>query len=60
LLLFKLEFAAEEYAKRPIKKTACFLPRKRRIDLNLIADDLLSKARELMSEAQSLSIILFK
>jgi hypothetical protein len=29
------------------------------IDLNLIADDLLSKARELMSEAQSDLIILF-
>jgi hypothetical protein len=35
-----------------------FFAEKRRIDLNLIADDLLSKARELMSEAQSLSIIL--
>jgi hypothetical protein len=29
LLLSKLEFAAEEYAKRPIKKKQpCFLPRK--------------------------------
>jgi hypothetical protein len=38
--------------ERPIKKQPCFLPRKG-IDLDLIADDLLSKARELMSEAQS-------
>jgi hypothetical protein len=50
---FKLEFAAEEYAKRPIKKNSLVLPKSGGIDLDLIADDLLSKARELMSEAQS-------
>jgi uncharacterized membrane-anchored protein YjiN (DUF445 family) len=36
-----------------LKKSLVFCREKRRIDLNLIADDLLSKARELMSEAQS-------
>jgi hypothetical protein len=35
-----------------LKKQPCFCREKRRIDLDLIAD-LLSKARELMSEAQS-------
>jgi uncharacterized membrane-anchored protein YjiN (DUF445 family) len=55
LLLSKLEFAAEEYAKKGLlKKTALFFAEKSGgIDLDLIADDLLSKARELMSEAQS-------
>jgi hypothetical protein len=36
-----------------LKKTAFVLPKSGGIDLDLIADDLLSKARELMSEAQS-------
>jgi uncharacterized membrane-anchored protein YjiN (DUF445 family) len=36
-----------------LKKTALFFAEKSGIDLDLIADDLLSKARELMSEAQS-------
>jgi hypothetical protein len=40
--------------KRPIKKNSLVFCRESGgIDLNLIADDLLSKARELMSEAQS-------
>jgi hypothetical protein len=34
-----------------LKNSLVFCREKRRIDLNLIADDLLSKARELMSEA---------
>lgn len=55
LLLSKLEIAAEEYAKKGfLKKTVLFFAEKSGgIDLNLIADDLLSKAEELMSEAQS-------
>jgi uncharacterized membrane-anchored protein YjiN (DUF445 family) len=55
LLLSKLEIAAEEYAKKGLlKKTALFFAEKSGgIDLNLIADDLLLKAKELMSEAKS-------
>jgi uncharacterized membrane-anchored protein YjiN (DUF445 family) len=55
LLLSKLEFATKEYGKKGLlKKTALFFAEKSGgIDLDLIADDLLSKARELMSEAQS-------
>lgn len=55
LLLSKLEVAAEEYAKKGLlKKTVLFLAEKTGgIDLDLIADDLLEKAQELMAEAKS-------
>jgi uncharacterized membrane-anchored protein YjiN (DUF445 family) len=55
LLLSKLATAAEEYAKKGlVKKTALFFAEKSGgIDLNLIADDLLSKAKELLSEAKA-------
>lgn len=55
LLLAKLEIAAEEYAKKGLlKKTALFFAEKSGgIDLNLIADDLLIKAKELMAEAKT-------
>lgn len=55
LLLSKLEIAAEEYAKKGfLKKTVLFFAEKSGgIDLSLIADDLLSKAEELILEAQS-------
>jgi uncharacterized membrane-anchored protein YjiN (DUF445 family) len=55
LLLAKLEIVAEEYANKGfLKKTVLFFAEKSGgIDLNLIADDLLSKAEELMSEAKS-------
>jgi hypothetical protein len=57
-LLSKLEFAAEEY-KRPIKKTALFFAEKSGgIDLDLIADDLLSKARERCQKLSLIPIIL--
>jgi uncharacterized membrane-anchored protein YjiN (DUF445 family) len=55
LLLSKLEVAAEEYAKKGfLKKTVLFLAEKTGgIDLDLIADDLLEKAQELMNDAKS-------
>jgi hypothetical protein len=53
-------FAAEEYAKKRFKNSLVFFAEKSGgIDLNLIADDLLSKARELMSELSQTLIILF-
>lgn len=55
LLLSKLKFASEEYAKKGfLKKTVLFLAEKTGgIDLDIIADDLLDKAKELMTEAKA-------
>lgn len=55
LLLSKLTDAADEYSEKGFfKKTALFLAEKSGgIDLNLIADELLAKAKELMSEAKT-------
>ena len=55
LLLSKLTDAADEYSEKGfLKKTALFLAEKSGgIDLNLIADELLAKAKELMSEAKT-------
>lgn len=55
LLLSKLAVAAKEYAKKGLlKKTVLFLAEKTGgIDLDLIADDLLEKAQELMDEAKT-------
>lgn len=55
LLLEKLKEAAEEYSEKGFfKKTALFLAEKSGgIDLNLIANDLLLKAKELMSDAKT-------
>lgn len=55
MLLSKLEVAAKEYAKKGLlKKTVLFLAEKTGgIDLDLIADDLLEKAQELMADAKA-------
>lgn len=55
LLLSKLEIVAEDYAKKGfLKKTALFLAEKTgSINLEVIADELLDKARELLSEAKT-------
>ena len=55
LLLTKLAVAAKAYAEKGfLKKTVLFLAEKTGgIDLELIADDLLEKAKELMTEAKA-------
>ena len=55
LLLSKLKDAADEYSDKGfLKKTALFLAEKSGgIDLDLIADELLTKAKELISEAKT-------
>ncbi len=55
LLLSKLEIAADDYAKKGIlKKTALFFAEKTgSIDLEVIAEELLDKAQELMAEAKT-------